>query len=94
MITNDKRVIDLTISELQELLGDTIKNSASSLNQSQPESQDLIPIEECMKITNLARQTIYGLVCERKIPFIKRKGSRKLFFSRKALISWIQGGGK
>ena len=72
MIKNDKRVIDLTISELQELLGEAIKNSTSSLNQSQPELQDLVPIDGAIEITNLARQTIYGLVCERKIPFIKR----------------------
>lgn len=91
MIKNETRIIDLTVGQLQQLLGETIKNSASSLQQSQPEQQDLIPIEEAMKITNLAKQTLYGLVYNRKIPFIKREGSRKLCFSRKALLEWIQG---
>ncbi len=94
MIKNETRIIDLTVIELQQLIGDTLKSNASSLIQSQPEQQDLIPIAEAMKVTNLARQTIYGLVNDRKIPFIKREGSRKLFFSRKALLEWIQGSGK
>lgn len=94
MINNETRLIDLNVGELQQLLGETIKNSASSLQQSQPEKQDLIPIEDAMKITNLAKQTIYGLVYNRKIPFIKREGSRKLCFSRKALLAWIQNGAK
>jgi excisionase family DNA binding protein len=94
MITNDTRLIDLNVGELQQLLGETIKNSTSSLQASQPEQQDLIPIEEAMKITNLAKQTIYGLVYNRRIPFIKREGSRKLCFSRKALLEWIQGNSK
>lgn len=94
MITNDTRVIDLTVNQLQQLIGETIKNNTSSLQQTQPEQQDIVSIEIGMEITNLARQTIYGLVFNRKIPFIKRPGSRKLLFSRKALLAWIQEGGK
>lgn len=88
MIKSDTRVIDLTVVELQQLIGDTIKNNSSPSYL--PEQQDLVPIEEAMKITNLARQTLYGKVYDRKIPFIKREGSRKLFFSRKALLEWLQ----
>jgi excisionase family DNA binding protein len=94
MIKNETRLIDLTVGDLQQLLGETIKSSSSTLQQSQPEQQDIIPIEEAMKVTNLARQTIYGLVYNRKIPFIKREGSRKLCFSRKALLVWLQNGTK
>ena len=93
MIKNETRLIDLTVGELQQLLGETIKNSKSSLQQSQPEPEDIGPIEMAMEVTFLARQTLYGLICAKKIPFIKRPGSRKLFFSRKALLAWIQEGG-
>ncbi|MDO9187586.1 MAG: helix-turn-helix domain-containing protein [Bacteroidia bacterium] len=87
-------IIITSKTELSEIVQASVRKVLSEQTQSQPELQDLIPIDEAMKITNLARQTIYGLVYNRKIPFIKRTGSRKLCFSRKALLAWIQEGGK
>lgn len=55
-------------------------------------ADDNITIDEAMKITHLARQTIYGHVFEKKIPFNKRPNSKKLFFSRKALQRWMLTG--
>ena len=54
--------------------------------------EDTITIEAAMQITHLARQTIYGHVFEKKIPFFKRPNSKKLFFSRKALQRWMLTG--
>ncbi|MEI8205084.1 MAG: helix-turn-helix domain-containing protein [Bacteroidota bacterium] len=56
------------------------------------EEQDIVPIQKAMKITSLARQTIYGLVNSNDIPFIKSEGHKKLFFSRIALLEWIKNG--
>ncbi|MBL0047502.1 MAG: helix-turn-helix domain-containing protein [Bacteroidetes bacterium] len=86
-------IIVITKEELSEIVQTSIRKVFAENNQPQSEQQDLVPIEEAMKITNLARQTLYGKVYDRKIPFIKREGSRKLFFSRKALLNWIQEGG-
>ena len=83
-------IIITTKEELSELIQSSIRSVLNEQSRSQPEIPDLIPIEEAMKITNLARQTLYAKVYDRKIPFIKRPGSRKLFFSRKALLNWIQ----
>ncbi len=87
-------IIITTKTELSEIVQSSVRKVLSEQQQSQPEQQDLIPIEGATTLTNLAKQTIYGLVYNRKIPFIKRPGSRKLFFSRKALLAWIQEGGK
>lgn len=94
MIPNETRVIDLTVNELQKLIEATLIANPQSQNNPNGAEQDLIPIAEAMRITNLAKQTIYGLVYERKIPFVKRPKSRKLFFSRKELLTWIKEGGK
>lgn len=94
MNVNETRVIDLTVNQLQQLIEETLNAKTFSQNSTDSTEQDLVPIEIAMKITNLARQTIYGLVYVRRIPFIKRPKSRKLFFSRKALMIWIEEGGK
>jgi len=56
--------------------------------------EELLTIEGASKFTSLARQTIYGLVSERKIPFIKRENSKRLYFSKKELREWILKGRK
>ncbi len=52
----------------------------------------LLTIKEASEFTSLAQQTIYGLVSNRKIPFIKRKGAKHLHFSRNDLRNWIMSG--
>ncbi|MCK9612040.1 MAG: helix-turn-helix domain-containing protein [Bacteroidales bacterium] len=51
---------------------------------------DLGPIEMAMQITNLAKPTIYALTSKNEIPFIKK--NRKLYFSKKDLLSWLSQG--
>jgi excisionase family DNA binding protein len=57
-------------------------------------TDDLLTIEQASEFTSLAKQTIYQLVSERRIPFIKRKGSKRLYFSRIDLREWILTGRK
>ncbi|HWY10775.1 MAG TPA: helix-turn-helix domain-containing protein [Bacteroidia bacterium] len=83
-------IIITTKTELTEIVESTVRKILFEQRIPQQEIQDLIPIAGAMEVTNLARQTLYGLVYSRKIPFIKRPGSRKLFFSRKALLLWMQ----
>lgn len=77
--------IEERLARLEKLIVDFVQVKIENQGE-----QDIVPIEEAMKITNLARQTLYGKVYDRKIPFIKRPGSRKLLFSKSALIKWLQ----
>ena len=70
-----------------ESTNNAILNKLSKLENQDPEIGD---IELAEKTTGYARQTIYQLVCARKIPFIKKGG--KLFFSKMDLIEWLQEG--
>jgi excisionase family DNA binding protein len=88
MIPDEKRIIDLTVSQLREIIEETVRKHFLS-QPLQTELSDIISIDEAAEFTHLARQTIYQKVCERKIPFIKKVGSKKLLFSRKALYTWL-----
>jgi excisionase family DNA binding protein len=55
------------------------------------EEQDIIFMDEACRITGLARQTIYQLVGTNEIPYLPKGGRKKLAFSRKALLAWMEG---
>lgn len=56
-------------------------------NQDLPED-DFTDMNGAIQITNYKRNTIYGYVAKRKIPF--KKINRKLIFSKKELVAWIK----
>lgn len=82
------------ISEIKE----TVDGIAKLLND-HPSFKDevedrFLTIKEASEFTHLAVQTLYQLKSERKLPFIKRKGSKRLYFSRNDLKSWMLSGRK
>lgn len=88
------KTIVTTEEELKELIHSSVLAALREHTpQSQPEQSDLISIEEAMKITFLARQTIYGLVFEKKLLLGKHyfKSGKKLLFSKKNILLWLQG---
>jgi excisionase family DNA binding protein len=56
-------------------------------NKTQPEQDDLLVIEDASKFLHLSSPTIYTLVSNRKIPFMKK--GKRLYFSKKALTQWL-----
>ena len=86
----------LTILELKDVFREVMQdffNSAATPNNftGDGDGEDEIGgIELAEKITGLKKQTIYGLVSERKIPHSKR--GKRLYFSRKDLLDWIKKG--
>jgi len=51
---------------------------------------DIVNIDAACKILDLAKPTVYGLVSQRKLPFMKK--GKKLYFSRQELTEWLQHG--
>lgn len=95
MNNNQKNVgnVSLTESQIKKCVTQSLIEAGLLINN----SIDLVDIEDAMKITHLARQTIYCKVSAGTIPYIKRPNSKKLFFSRQALIAWLNekdGGSK
>lgn len=48
----------------------------------------LLTIEEASKLLRLAKKTVYGYVCARKIPFVKIGGSVR--FEEAKLAEWLK----
>ena len=92
VVDRSKKISELNVQELEQILSEIFDIKIIQSQSSKVVTDDLVPIEEAMKITNLARPTIYCLKHEGKIPFKKRPGSKKLFFSRMELEEWMRTG--
>ena len=82
-----------TIKEMVLMLTARLNQHEKQDSQPHPTSyNDIVGIEEAAKEINYKVNTIYRLVSEKKIPFIKKTGHSKLYFSRKALQEWLMEG--
>ena len=80
------------LSRKVDYLTDLLTSQATKPLVNESNEPDLITIEPASKLVKLAKPTIYGLVSRDQIPFMKRKGSKRLYFSRKELEAWIREG--
>ena len=66
---------------------------AGNANPTQ-DTKDLLTIQEAGVFLHLSVPTLYGYVSKNTIPFSKRPGSKRLWFSKKELTDWIKTGRK
>jgi len=88
-----QKIILTSPEELQKLIHDTVRElldeNAVKVNAPQDE---IFNIDQACQFLNLAKQTVYSLTSQRKLPFFKR--SKKLYFRRSELLQWILAGKK
>ncbi len=86
LISNPFQIFDERLTRIEHLLLD--------LKSTDPKAEFSISeiggINLACELTGLAKPTVYSLVSERKIPHSKR--GKKLYFSRRELIKWIESG--
>lgn len=87
---NDKRLIDLTVSDLEPIIYSMMKKA---LNNKDPvtaiiDGDTFIDINEASLFIKLSKPSIYRLVGNRNIPFYR--SGRKLLFKVEELIEWIE----
>ena len=58
----------------------------------QPESDQLLTIQEAGELIKLSVPTLYGYVSRNEIPFSKK--GKRLYFSKQELTDWIKTGRK
>lgn len=82
----------LSIPEVRQLFRETLETffAEKNLLQNQIEADEIGGIDLAVKITNLAKPTIYGLASDRLIPHSKR--GKRLYFSRNELLKWLADG--
>lgn len=90
-MNNPFETIDARLSNIENLLLDLKHTPRNTDNHYEP---DLIGIKETSLLLGLTVPTLYTKVHHRTIPFRKVKGMKKLFFSRRELLDWVQDGRK
>jgi len=60
--------------------------------QTQPESEQLLTIQQAGELLNLSVPTLYGYTQRAEIPVCKR--GKRLYFSKQNLLEWIKQGRK
>ena len=92
---------NITISEFlirfETLCSDTakIKHVLSERESNPDTSKDrLMILAETAEYLHLAKSTLYRLVSDRKIPFKKFPGSKRLYFLESEILEWIKNSRK
>ncbi|MBE9461954.1 helix-turn-helix domain-containing protein [Dyadobacter subterraneus] len=79
------------VAEIRDRLA-RIESSLNLINPINPSEvkNPLMTITEASDFLNLAKSTIYGMVCRNEIP-VSKKG-KKLYFDREELTYWVKKG--
>jgi len=80
------------VSEIREKVDSILNLLENHPNFQIDPNDDILTIDQASEFTSLAKQTIYQLVSERRIPYSKRKGTKRLYFSRNELREWMLSG--
>jgi excisionase family DNA binding protein len=66
--------------------------SLQSVPSTELPEADLLTVTQAAQLLNLARATVYNLVSRKQIPVFKK--GKRLYFSKAALLVWVQSGKK
>lgn len=87
--TDETPIAMLTVGQLKEILG--IDRILGNLTANQAPTEQVMTIEEVVRLTGYSKATIYKFTSDRKIPFRKPEhGGRRLYFQREEILDWLQ----
>ena len=52
----------------------------------------LLSVEDLAKVLRTTRKAIYSMVARGELPGIFRRGRRRVYFRREAIVAWIEAG--
>ncbi len=78
---------DQTIERKNDAIPDSFTKDGKNLTTR--DSFDLIGLNDACLITGYSKNTIFQMTSKKQIPFYKRPGGRRIFFSKRALEQWI-----
>ena len=81
-----------TVTQLFEKVENIERLLIQKTSVPQPDSDQLLTIELAGKFLNLSVATLYDRVHKQTIPVCKRAGTKRLYFSKKALTDYILQG--
>lgn len=81
----------MPLNDFEALIQNSVRKVLSEGQNFSEPLQDAVDVFEAVKITGYSKATIYKLKHEGKIPCHNpAHGGRKLVFSRKELLNWLQ----
>lgn len=87
-MTNLNMLFEELIKKISERVSEHV---IESINNSVPaEVSSFLTIDEAAKLINLTKPTVYGLVHQNKIPYIKK--GKRLYFVKADILDWINTG--
>ncbi len=94
MQQEERYLILITPEQLRAVVREEV---LAAYQKKEPETQtstsrSFSNVEEAAAFLSIAKQTLYGLVSQRKIPFYKK--SKRLYFKKDDLEQWILDGKK
>ena len=86
-------IIIISPSDLETLIKTSIRTAfAERSSNSKQSSNEFLSMDEAVKFLKIPKASIYQLTSKREIPFVKR--SRRIFFKKSDLETWLEGGRK
>lgn len=85
-------VITLNEEELRNVIIDCVSHCLKHYRQPEAEPRDTMTVPESAEFLGISKASIYGKVSRNEIPFMKPKGSSRLYFSRQDLEKYIKDG--
>lgn len=87
-------ILSIEKEELASMIRDAVEAALSSLGlKTEPQEQeDLMTIEDVALWLDMKKSALYQKTHYREIPFMKK--GKRVYFSRKELIKWLQEGKK
>lgn len=89
-MTNPFEVLEARLSNIESLLLD-LKHPTPSQKPPEPED-DLMTVEEAAQFLDLSVATIYTKTSKGELSFMKMKRGKRIYFSRKELIAYLEEG--
>ena len=88
---NTMILTQLSKEEFRALLQEALSYAlAQCPERSRASEDDLLTTRQASALLHLSPSTLYGLVHHRRIPCMKQ--GKRLYFSKKALLSWLSSG--
>ncbi len=86
---NELVITQINLDDISTIVRDELQKFFAD-KQEKPQSDELGGIDFAIKLTGLAKSTIYCLCSSRQIPHSKR--GKRLYFSRNDLTEWLKAG--
>ena len=82
-------ITQISAPELETLIENSLRKILTD-RPTQPETDQLLTVQQTAQFLTLAPATIYSMVCRGEIPSSKR--GKRLYFSKQELTEWVKAG--